>query len=100
MCIHLKEITLPDSLRSIGKNAFTNCIELKKANLGAGVVSVGEEAFLYDEVLTELKVPDTATELGNRIIEGHGEKLTVICAEGSAMETWLKTNYPEVAVKN
>ena len=100
MLVHLKEITLPDSLQSIGHEAFVNCIEMKKADLGAGVTSIGEEAFLYDEALVSLKVPDSATELGEKIIEGHGKDLKVTCGEGSAFETYLKNNYPDVATEH
>ena len=98
LCLSLKEIVLPDSVTSIGRRAFGLCIEMKKAELGAGVTSIGAEAFIHDIELTKLKVPDSTTELGEKIIEGHGASLTVICGEGSAFETWLKTNYPDVAV--
>ncbi|MBQ6513736.1 MAG: leucine-rich repeat domain-containing protein [Clostridia bacterium] len=100
MLVHLKEITLPDSLQSIGYEAFVNCIEMKKADLGAGVTSIGEEAFLQDDALVSLKVPDSATELGDKIIEGHGSGLTVTCGEGSAFETYMKNNYPDVAIEH
>ena len=100
MLVHLKEITLPDSLQSIGYEAFVNCIEMKKADLGAGVTSIGEEAFLQDDALVSLKVPDSATELGDKIIEGHGNGLTVTCGEGSAFETYMKNNYPDVAIEH
>ena len=98
MCIHLKEIRLPDALQTIGAHAFENCAYMKKADLGGGVTEIGEQAFLNDEALTSLKVPDSLRSIGDKILEGHGEKLKVTCGQGSAMETWLKDNDPEVAV--
>ena len=62
------------------------------------MTEIGEQAFLNDEALTSLKVPDSLRSIGDKILEGHGEKLKVTCGQGSAMETWLKDNDPEVAV--
>lgn len=98
MCVRLKEIALPGSVQRVGDGAFVNCIAMKKADLGSSVVSIGTQAFMYDEKLTSLRVPDTASELGEKILEGHGPNLTVICGEGSAMETYVKNTAPDVKI--
>ena len=98
LCTHLKEIKLPDSVQKIGTFAFGNCLALKKADLGGGVTEIEKGAFKYDESLESLTVPDTLTSIGDEILEGHGAKLTVTCGQGSAMETWLKTNEPKITV--
>lgn len=75
---------------------FANCLSLKKADLGGGITKTGKSLFLYCDALTNLTVPDTLTEIGESMLEGHGEKLTVTCGEGSAMEDYLRKAYPEV----
>ena len=99
-CINLKELKLPNSLESIGAYAFINCVGLKKVNLGSGVKSIGDNAFEHDSSMTGLTVPDSLTEIGQNILGGHGNKLTVTCGACSAMETWLQSNAPEITVKH
>ena len=67
-------------------------------NLGGGVTTIEHEAFKFDSAMTSLTVPGTVTEIGDNILEGHGDKLTVTCPEGSAMDTWLKEHEPGVNV--
>ena len=42
-CRNLKEIVLPDSVRSIGERAFANCRGLTSVNIGSGVTIIGGE---------------------------------------------------------
>ena len=98
-CLSLKEITLPDSVEKLGAWVFLNCVKLQKANLGSGIREIGMEAFMYDAALSTLTVPDTLVTIGERILEEHGDKLTVICPEGSAMDAYMQQQYPDVKVK-
>lgn len=41
----LKSISIPNSVRTIGKNAFSNCWNLESIDLPDSVVSIGESAF-------------------------------------------------------
>ena len=97
-CFHLKEIALPDSLQRIGEQAFALCFDLKKADLGQALTKIDREAFHSCSSLVSLTVPDTLTEIGENILEDHGEKLVVTCGEGSAMEAYLKQYYPDVQI--
>ena len=98
MCLKLKEISVPGSVKHIGDDAFVNCLALKTASLGEGVEQVGKELFMYCRSMTGLTLPDSLTEIGEKFLEGHGDKLKVTCGAGSAAETWLKTNYSDVTV--
>lgn len=98
VCLHLKEITLPDALLTIGDGAFGACYDLKKAVLGKALTETGKQTFLNDSSLAELVVPDTLATIGEKILDGHGNALKVTCGEGSAMEAYLQQNYPDAKI--
>ena len=100
LCIHLKEITLPDSLEEMGDYSLGGCWELTKANLGNGVKKAGGKLLQNCLAMTSLTVPDTLEEIGGEMLDGHHEKLVVTCGEGSAMETYLKQYYPDVRIEH
>ena len=41
------DITVPDSVTNIGRNAFAYCCSLTNVTLGSGVATIGEDAFFY-----------------------------------------------------
>lgn len=98
MCVHLKEIALPDGVRGIGGRCFSNCVDLKKASLGASLERIGKEAFRNCVDLASLSVPDTLTEIGEGVLDKHGKKLKVTCGEGSALEQYLQEHYADVKI--
>ena len=53
---HLREVTLPEGLRRIGRKAFRDCRALVKVNLPDTLEEVGEEAFLGTN-LVALRIP-------------------------------------------
>ncbi len=59
--LKLKEIVLPDSLKSIDDWAFNNCNALTKINLPDGLVSIGASAFRNCRALERVSVPDSVT---------------------------------------
>lgn len=60
----LTEITIPDTVRSIGGNAFLYCEKIKKIVLPEGVEELGNYAFQHCAVLTEVSFPATLTNVG------------------------------------
>ena len=56
-------ITLPDSVTTIGQEAFANNAALTKFHLGASAQSLGDFALGEDNNLTELSVSPSNTEL-------------------------------------
>ncbi len=54
----IKSITIPDSVTSIGKAAFSWCPSLSSVTIGASVTNIGESAFSYFHSLLSVKIPD------------------------------------------
>lgn len=65
----LSKITLPDSVTSIGKGAFTfvdTYSSLTNVTLGSGVAIIGPGAFAYCTRLTEIAIPASVARIGDR----------------------------------
>ncbi len=54
-CTSLINITIPESVTSIGGSAFYNCTSLININIPDSVTSIGDGAFRYCNNLTSLK---------------------------------------------
>lgn len=61
---NLKKAVLPDSLLSIGFNAFDECCELKSVEIGEGLISLGESAFSGCEKLYSVTMKSTLRSMG------------------------------------
>ncbi|MGM9551970.1 MAG: leucine-rich repeat domain-containing protein, partial [Clostridia bacterium] len=64
-CSSLKEITIPDSVASIGDSAFYGCSSLMSVTIGSGVTSIGMCAFHNCRSLMSVTIPDSVTSIGN-----------------------------------
>ena len=57
----LTSATLPDSVTSVGKGAFSNETALRSVHLGSGIASIGESAFVGSNNLASLTVDPANT---------------------------------------
>ena len=55
-CLELTSITIPDSLTSIGENAFYACVSLTSITIPDNVTSIGNYSFLFCYSLKKIKV--------------------------------------------
>jgi hypothetical protein len=57
------DVTIPDSVLSIGIGAFENCSNLASVVIGHGVTSIGQEAFAFCPKLMAATIPESVTNL-------------------------------------
>lgn len=60
----LQEVVLPDSLESIGDQAFCGCGSLKVIRFPAGLKTIGDSAFWDCDTLEEITLPNTLESIG------------------------------------
>ena len=60
----ITELTIPDSVTSIGGYAFYNCNGLTSVTISDSVTSIGKYAFRNCSGLTSVTIPDSVTSIG------------------------------------
>lgn len=59
----LTSITIPNGVKSIGSGAFKSCDNLTSITIPEGVTTIGYEAFEYCNSLTSVTIPSTVTRI-------------------------------------
>ena len=63
-CTYLTSITIPNSVTSIGKETFYGCTYLTSVTIPNSVTSIGEYAFYECNNLTSVTIPNSVTSIG------------------------------------
>ena len=92
-CSRLLEITLPNSVTSIGKLAFSRCSGLTSINIPNSVMSIGDEAFYTCSNLTSINIPNSVTSIG-RYAFGESYSLTSVHITDLAAWCGISFNSP------
>lgn len=72
-----KELTLPDTVKTIGNSAFANNAVLTKIIIPEGVTSIGDSAFYHCDALTSAQLPESLTTMGTYVFAYCGNLNTV-----------------------
>ena len=65
-CSCLTSIEIPNSVTSIGDNAFNRCSSLTSIQIPNSVTSIGDGAFYYCPSLTSIQIPNSVTSIGRQ----------------------------------
>lgn len=65
-CSSLTSITIPDSVSSIGDRAFNECSSLTNITIPDSVSAIGYFAFFWCSSLTSINLPDSVSSIGDR----------------------------------
>ncbi|MDD6489638.1 MAG: leucine-rich repeat domain-containing protein [Clostridia bacterium] len=60
-----KEYSIPNSVKSIEKDAFENCESLINITIPDTVINIGDDAFIRCESLINITIPDSVISIGN-----------------------------------
>ena len=81
-CSSLTSITIPESVTSIGNSAFERCGSLTSISIPEGVTSIGESAFSYCSSLTSITIPDGITSIGYHTFGGCSSLTSITIPDG------------------
>ena len=69
-CSNLASVEIPDSVTSIGNEAFRGCTGLTSVTIGDSVTSIGDHAFDGCTGLTSVTIGDNVTTIGQSAFDG------------------------------
>jgi hypothetical protein len=88
----LTSVTIPDSITSIGDEAFYFCFYMTNVTIGTNVTSIGADAFHYCTSLTSVTIPGSVTSIGDYAFESSGLTSVTIPTNVTSIESWAFGN--------
>lgn len=81
-CTNLISIIIPNSVKTIKKNAFNHCESLENLTLPEGLEKIGDSAFRQCQALSSITIPKTVTCIDSNAFAYCGRLESVILYEG------------------
>ena len=66
----ITSVTIPDSVKAIGKQAFQNCTVLTAVSLPSGITEIAEGTFSGCSALTDITIPNTIQTIASEAFSG------------------------------
>ena len=83
----LKKITVSEGVTTIGEMAFFGCPDLSEVLLPSTLTSIGYGAFQACPSLKEITIPSTVTSIESGALD---QNITILCEEGSAAHRYAE----------
>ena len=83
-CDNLTSVIIPDSVASIGDSAFNDCDNLTSITLPNGVKSIGDRVFYGCSSLTSMIIPDSVASIGDSAFSDCDNLTSVIIPDSVA----------------
>lgn len=83
-CYGLSSIEIPNSVTSIGSNAFSGCYELTSIELPNSIISIGDGAFTFCDSLTSIEIPVSVSSIGEMVFSGCSSLEQIVVASNNA----------------
>ena len=99
-CTRLTSVTIGNSVRSIGKSAFSGCSGLTSVTIPNSVTSIGYDAFRDCSGLASVTIGNSVRSIGEEAFCDCSELLDVYCYAEKVPSTYSKAfngSYPEYA---
>ena len=96
----MTSVTIPNSVTSIGNEAFRGCYGLTSVTIGNSVEIIGSYAFSYCYGLTSVTIPNSVESIGGFAFDGCSKLLEVYCYAEKVPSTDVSAfggSYPEYA---
>lgn len=71
-------ITIPSSVTTIGVGAFAYCSNITSIEIGTGVITIGADAFRYCTYLTYVTIPESVVTVGKYAFLGPESSLSAV----------------------
>ena len=82
-CVNLEEINIPKLVKSIGSGTFTLCRKLKILNLPENIETIGTEAFSDCQSLEKINIPAKCGSIANEAFNSCNSLSTLIFEDGA-----------------
>ena len=92
-CNYLTSVTIPNSVTIIGRGAFSYCRGLTSITIPNGVTSIGNSAFNRCKDLTSVTIPNSVTSIGDYAFE-YCSSLTTLNFNAINCDNFSSGGYP------